>query len=83
MIIADENPSPGRVSQSLRYNPPVPAPGSAPPRSSLNHYRRILRYVRPYRVVFACAIAGMLLVSILLLYWLYDRLVGIDRLKFG
>ncbi|MDP3196992.1 ABC transporter permease [Tabrizicola sp.] len=31
----------------------------------------------------AAAIAGMLLVSILLLYWLYDRLVGIDRLKFG
>jgi putative spermidine/putrescine transport system permease protein len=31
----------------------------------------------------AAAIAGMLLVSILLLYWLYDRLIGIDRLKFG
>lgn len=31
----------------------------------------------------AAAIAGMLLVAILLLYWLYDRLVGIDRLKFG
>jgi putative spermidine/putrescine transport system permease protein len=31
----------------------------------------------------AAAIAAMLLVSILLLYWLYDRLVGIDRLKFG
>ena len=31
----------------------------------------------------AAAIAGMLLASILLLYWLYDRLVGIDRLKFG
>jgi subfamily B ATP-binding cassette protein MsbA len=29
----------------------------------LNHYRRILRYVRPYRGVFACAIAGMLLVA--------------------
>jgi len=29
----------------------------------LNHYRRILRFVRPYRVVFACAIAGMLLVA--------------------
>ncbi len=31
----------------------------------------------------AAAIAGMLLVSILVLYWLYDRLVGIDRLKLG
>lgn len=31
----------------------------------------------------AAAIAGMLLASILLLYWLYDRLIGIDRLKFG
>ncbi len=31
----------------------------------------------------AAAIAAMLLVSILLLYWLYDRLIGIDRLKFG
>lgn len=31
----------------------------------------------------AAAIAAMLLASILLLYWLYDRLVGIDRLKFG
>jgi putative spermidine/putrescine transport system permease protein len=31
----------------------------------------------------AAAIAAMLLVSILVLYWLYDRLVGIDRLKFG
>jgi putative spermidine/putrescine transport system permease protein len=31
----------------------------------------------------AAAIAGMLLVSILLLYWLYDRLIGIDRLKLG
>lgn len=31
----------------------------------------------------AAAIAGMLLVAILALYWLYDRLVGIDRLKFG
>ena len=31
----------------------------------------------------AAAIAGMLLVAILLLYWLYDRLIGIDRLKFG
>jgi putative spermidine/putrescine transport system permease protein len=31
----------------------------------------------------AAAIAGMLLAAILLLYWLYDRLVGIDRLKFG
>jgi putative spermidine/putrescine transport system permease protein len=31
----------------------------------------------------AAAIAAMLLVSILALYWLYDRLIGIDRLKFG
>jgi putative spermidine/putrescine transport system permease protein len=31
----------------------------------------------------AAAIAGMLLAAILLLYWLYDRLIGIDRLKFG
>ena len=31
----------------------------------------------------AAAIAAMLLVAILALYWIYDRLVGIDRLKFG
>jgi putative spermidine/putrescine transport system permease protein len=31
----------------------------------------------------AAALAGMLLVAILILYWLYDRLIGIDRLKFG
>ncbi len=31
----------------------------------------------------AAAIAGMLLVAILVLYWLYDRLIGIDRLKLG
>jgi putative spermidine/putrescine transport system permease protein len=31
----------------------------------------------------AAAIAGMLLAAILLLYWLYDRLIGIDRLKLG
>jgi putative spermidine/putrescine transport system permease protein len=31
----------------------------------------------------AAAIAAMLLAAILLLYWLYDRLIGIDRLKFG
>lgn len=31
----------------------------------------------------AAALAGMLLVAILLLYWLYDRLIGIDRLKLG
>ncbi len=29
----------------------------------MRHYRRILRYVRPYRGVFACAILGMLLVA--------------------
>ena len=26
---------------------------------------------------------GLLLASILLLYWLYDKLVGIDKLKLG
>ncbi|MCC6517744.1 MAG: ABC transporter permease [Tabrizicola sp.] len=31
----------------------------------------------------AAAIAGMLLVAILALYWLYDQLIGIDRLKLG
>ena len=31
----------------------------------------------------AAALAAILLVAILLLYWVYDRLVGIDRLKFG
>lgn len=31
----------------------------------------------------AAAIAAMLLTAILLLYWLYDRLFGIDRLKLG
>ena len=31
----------------------------------------------------AAALAAMLLAAILLLYWLYDRLIGIDRLKFG
>jgi putative spermidine/putrescine transport system permease protein len=31
----------------------------------------------------AAAIAGMLLAAILVLYWLYDRLIGIDRLKLG
>ncbi len=31
----------------------------------------------------AAALAGMLLVGVLLLYWLYDRLVGIDKLKLG
>ncbi|MDH5246637.1 MAG: lipid ABC transporter permease/ATP-binding protein, partial [Betaproteobacteria bacterium] len=29
----------------------------------MNHFRRILRYVRPYRGVFALAIAGMLVVA--------------------
>ncbi len=29
----------------------------------MNHYRRILRYVRPYRGVFALAIVGMLIVA--------------------
>lgn len=31
----------------------------------------------------AAAIAAMLLAAILLLYWLYDQLIGIDRLKLG
>jgi putative spermidine/putrescine transport system permease protein len=31
----------------------------------------------------AAAIAALLLASVLLLYWLYDRLVGIDNLKLG
>jgi putative spermidine/putrescine transport system permease protein len=31
----------------------------------------------------AAALAAMLLAAILLLYWVYDRLIGIDRLKFG
>lgn len=31
----------------------------------------------------AAALATILLISILLLYWLYDRLVGIDKMKLG
>lgn len=31
----------------------------------------------------AAALAAMLLAAILLLYWVYDRLIGIDRLKLG
>ena len=31
----------------------------------------------------AAALAAMLLAGILLLYWLYDRLIGIDKLKLG
>ena len=31
----------------------------------------------------AAAIAALLLVAVLVLYWLYDRLIGIDRLKLG
>ena len=31
----------------------------------------------------AAALAGLLLGGILILYWLYDRLVGIDNLKLG
>lgn len=30
-----------------------------------------------------CAVAGILLAAILVLYWVYDRLVGIDNLKLG
>lgn len=31
----------------------------------------------------AAALGGMLLFIIILLYWLYDRLIGIDNMKFG
>jgi putative spermidine/putrescine transport system permease protein len=31
----------------------------------------------------AAALAGILLAAVLLLYWLYDRLIGIDNLKLG
>ena len=31
----------------------------------------------------AAALAALLLASVLLLYWVYDRLVGIDNLKLG
>ena len=31
----------------------------------------------------AAAIAALLLLAVLLLYWLYDRLIGIDKLKLG
>ena len=31
----------------------------------------------------AAALSAMLLLGVLLLYWLYDRLVGIDNLKLG
>jgi putative spermidine/putrescine transport system permease protein len=31
----------------------------------------------------AAALATLLLVGVLVLYWLYDRLVGIDKLKLG
>jgi putative spermidine/putrescine transport system permease protein len=31
----------------------------------------------------AAALSAVLLVAVLILYWLYDRLVGIDRLKLG
>lgn len=31
----------------------------------------------------AAALAGILLASVLILYWLYDRLIGIDNLKLG
>ncbi|SEB91807.1 ABC transporter permease [Rhodobacter sp. 24-YEA-8] len=31
----------------------------------------------------AAALAAMLLAGVLLLYWLYDRLIGIDKLKLG
>jgi putative spermidine/putrescine transport system permease protein len=31
----------------------------------------------------AAALAALLLGGILILYWLYDRLVGIDNLKLG
>ena len=31
----------------------------------------------------AAALAAMLLGGVLILYWVYDRLVGIDNLKLG
>ncbi|HQU69105.1 MAG TPA: ABC transporter permease [Albidovulum sp.] len=31
----------------------------------------------------AAALAAMLLLAVMVLYWLYDRLIGIDRLKLG
>ena len=31
----------------------------------------------------ALALAAILLASVLVLYWIYDRLVGIDNLKLG
>ncbi|MDB5665172.1 MAG: transporter permease [Cypionkella sp.] len=31
----------------------------------------------------AAALAAILLAAVLLLYWIYDRLIGIDRLKLG
>jgi putative spermidine/putrescine transport system permease protein len=31
----------------------------------------------------AAALAALLLLSVIVLYWLYDRLVGIDNMKFG
>ncbi len=31
----------------------------------------------------AAALAGLLLLAVLVLYWLYDRLVGIDKMKLG
>jgi putative spermidine/putrescine transport system permease protein len=31
----------------------------------------------------AAALAGLLLASVLVLYWLYDRLIGIDNMKLG
>ena len=34
-------------------------------------------------VITALALALMLLAGVLVLYWLYDRLIGIDKLKLG
>ena len=31
----------------------------------------------------AAALAAMLLAAVLILYWLYDQMIGIDRLKLG
>jgi putative spermidine/putrescine transport system permease protein len=31
----------------------------------------------------AAALAGLLLGAVLILYWLYDRLIGIDKMKLG
>jgi len=66
-IIA-EGVAAGRRPRGLRYNQPlreVRPHISLPPRStfSVKLYRRLLRYVRPYKAVFGISIVGMLLVA--------------------